>query len=54
VRDLGFEPEPSIDGKRLHRFVRTTDNQALQRLVVITATKGGRTSDGDHTVFQRP
>ncbi len=77
MRDLGYEPEPSIDGKRLHRFVRTTDNQvidilapdhsppgwkpttvpplqtiqiaggnqALQRLVVITVTNGGRTSD---------
>lgn len=77
VRNLDFEPEPSIDGKRLHRFVRTTDNQvidvlapghsppgwkpttvpplqtiriaggnqALQRLVAITVTKGGRTSD---------
>jgi hypothetical protein len=32
VRDLGFEPEPSIDGKRLHRFVRTTDNQVIDIL----------------------
>jgi hypothetical protein len=32
VRDLGFEPEPSIDGKRLHRFVRTTDNQVIDVL----------------------
>ena len=77
VRELGFEPEPSMDGKRLHRFVRTKDNQAidilapdhsppgwkpttvpplqtiqiaggnqaLQRLQVITVTKGGHTSD---------
>ena len=77
VRELGFSPEPSMDGKRLHRFVRTKDNQAidilapdhsppgwkpttvpplqtiqiaggnqaLQRLQVITITKGGHTSD---------
>ena len=32
VRDLGFEPEPSMDGKRLHRFVRTKDNQAIDIL----------------------
>jgi len=77
VRELGFEPEPSMGGKRLHRFVRTKDNQAidilapdhsppgwkpttvpplqtiqiaggnqaLQRLQVITVTKGGHTTD---------
>ena len=77
VRELGFAPEPSMDGKRLHRFVRTKDNQAidilapdhsppgwkpttvpplqtiqiaggnqaLQRLRVITVTKGDRTTD---------
>ena len=32
VRELGFEPEPSMDGKRLHRFVRTKDNQAIDIL----------------------
>jgi hypothetical protein len=73
VRELGFKPQPSMDGKHLHRFVRTKDNQAidilapdhspphwkpttvpplqtiqisggnqaLQRLQVITVTKGG-------------
>ena len=32
VRELGFKPEPSMDGKRLHRFVRTKDNQAIDIL----------------------
>jgi predicted nucleotidyltransferase len=77
VRELGFKPEPSMDGKHLHRFLRSKDNQAidilapdhsppnwtpttvpplqtiqiaggtqaLQRLRVITITKGERTSD---------
>jgi hypothetical protein len=77
VRELGFKPEPSMDGKHLHRFLRSKDNQAidilapdhsppnwtpttvpplqtiqiaggtqaLQRLRVITITKGDRTSD---------
>lgn len=32
VRNLGFEPAPSIDGKLLHRFVRATDHQAIDIL----------------------
>ena len=32
VRELGFTPEPSMDGKRLHHFIRTKDNQAIDIL----------------------
>ena len=32
VRNLGFEPAPSIDGKLLHRFLRAKDHQAIDIL----------------------
>ena len=41
VRGLGFEPEPSMDGRRLHRFVRTKDNQVIDILAPTTAHPAG-------------
>lgn len=44
VRELGFEPEPTMDGKRLHRFIRSKDNQAIDILAPDHSPPGWKTT----------